>query len=397
MVAFGSIACTVAGRFLGIAELFAVSAAMVALLVGAALYVRLNRFSISAVRQLHPSQVHVGASSRVDLTVQNTGTRGSPVLAARDPFDRGRRWARFSLAPLTQNETARAAYRLPTDQRGVFPLGPLEMVLADPFGLASATSEVAGQTALTVYPHIDRIRAMPDTQGPDPHNGAGHPIALSQTGEDFYALREYQTGDDLRRVHWPSTARLDELMIRQDDMPWQGRATVLVDLRRAVHTDDSFELALSAAASIVDASVRRSALVRLVASDGVDSGFGSGRAHLNLILERLAAAKMHGDLRLPAILTSLRRAGAGGALTMVTTARVGSSDLDAMARLRARYGSLFLVLFERSATEPGSTAVAPRPVPALGPVVRVTAEQPFPVAWDRMVASASGPRTRASR
>ena len=58
------------------------------------------------------------------------------------------------------------------------------MLRSDPFGLASATTQVSGRTALTVYPHIDRIRSMPDTQGPDPHNGAGHPIALSQTGED---------------------------------------------------------------------------------------------------------------------------------------------------------------------------------------------------------------------
>src|SRR5436190_341117 len=303
----------------------------------------------------------------------------------------------FAVAPLAPGESARAAYRLPTDQRGIFSLGPLEMVLSDPFGLTSMSSEVAGMTSLTVYPRVHRIRPMPDTQGPDPNSGVGHPIALSQTGEDFYALREYQMGDDLRRVHWPSTARLDELMIRQDDMPWQGRASVLVDLRRGVHTDESLELALEAAASIVDASTRRRALIRMVATDGTDSGFGTGRAHLDIILERLAAARLHADIKLPAMLTSLRRAGVGGSLAVVTTARTGANDLDAIARLRSRYGSVVLVMFERSEPQRASAgraaAAKPKAIPAMGPVVRVTRDDPFPIAWDRAIGATVGLRT----
>src|SRR5438046_425881 len=80
---------------------------------------------------------------------------------------------------------------------------------------------------------------LPQTQGPDPLAGAEHPPALGVAGEDFYALRAYEMGDDLRRVHWPSTARVDELMIRQNEMPWQGRATVLLDTRAQAHEGDS--------------------------------------------------------------------------------------------------------------------------------------------------------------
>ena len=58
---------------------------------------------------------------------------------------------------------------------------------------------------------------------------------FSQTGgEDFFTLREYQQGDDLRRVHWPSSAKRDELMIRQLEMPWQSRALVVLDPGSAV-------------------------------------------------------------------------------------------------------------------------------------------------------------------
>ncbi len=81
-------------------------------------------------------------------------------------------------------------------------------------------------------------------------------------------------GDDLRRVHWPSTARRDELTVRQDERHQQGRTTVLLDVRRAVHTDVSFERAVSAAASLLVAATVRGDEVRLVATDGTDSGYG---------------------------------------------------------------------------------------------------------------------------
>src|SRR5437870_13921923 len=96
-----------------------------------------------AFRHLHPPRVHAGGSSRVELTVGNGGRRRTPVLTLRDPFDGGRRWARFPLAPLRPGEEARAAYRLPTDDRGIYSLGPLEVVLTDPFGLASSGRQAA--------------------------------------------------------------------------------------------------------------------------------------------------------------------------------------------------------------------------------------------------------------
>ncbi len=53
---------------------------------------------------------------------------------------------------------------------------------------------------------------------------------FSQTGgEDFFTLRDYEDGDDLRKVHWPSSAKRDRLMIRQLEMPWQSRALIVLD------------------------------------------------------------------------------------------------------------------------------------------------------------------------
>ena len=378
----------VAGRLLAITELYALAAAAIALVIGALVYVRMSRYQLEAARELHPPRVHAGAPSRVELLVRNVGFRRSPVLSVRDPFDGGRRWARFLLAPLAPGELARAAYRLPTDDRGVFDLGPLEVELSDPFGIAASTIPAAPKTQLTVYPRVDPIAALPHTLGHDPLAGADHPTALGRSGEDFYALRPYEQGDDLRRVHWPSTAKLDDLMIRQDEMPWQGRATVLLDLRRGVHNSVSLELAASAAASIVVASWRRRSLVRLVASNGIDSGFGAGSAHVEAMLEHLATADVHRAGEFASMLETLRRDGSGGALAVITTAAATDNDLHAAARLRSRFGGVALVVFERTSFDISARAVATRPraLPPVWRAVRVTPQQPFATAWNAAMA-----------
>ncbi|HEV7887928.1 MAG TPA: DUF58 domain-containing protein [Acidimicrobiales bacterium] len=378
-----------AARLLGISELYGLAAAAGALVVASVVFVRASRFRLEAVRELRPPRVHAGSGSRVELSVRNTSTRRSPVLSARDPFDGGRRWARFLLAPLAPGEVARAAYRLPTDERGVFDLGPLEVQLADPFGLATTSFLAAPATKLTVYPRVDIVPPLPLAQGNDPYAGADHATSLSWSGEDFYALREYETGDDLRRVHWPSTAKLDELMIRQDEMPWQGRATVVLDIRRDVHSAESLEVAVSAAASILTACWRRNSLVRLLTTDGFDSGFAEGHTHREAVLEHLAGVRLDRRTHLTPVLASLRKEGNGGSLAVVTTAGAPSSDLDAVARLSSRYGSVTLVLLERSMLDSSAHARRhpPTPAPPVRYLVRVTAEQPFAPAWSNVFRS----------
>jgi uncharacterized protein (DUF58 family) len=374
----------VVGRVLGLVELHMVALATAALVAASVAYVRSRQVHVQVDRTLHPPRVYAGSASRVDLVVRNHGRR-TPVLSVRDPFNRGWRWARFLVPPLAPGASSRAAYRLPTDERGVFDIGPLEVTSSDPFGIATARFATAGMTQLTVYPRIDVVDALPTAQGQDPHSGAQRPRALLGAGEEFYALRQYEVGDDTRRVHWPSTARLGELMIRQDEMPWQTRVTILLDVRGAVHTEDSLEAAVSAAASIHDASRRLQALIRVVSTDGTDSGFAAGTAHDEAILEHLATVEATRDDRLAGVTATLRGAGNGGSLAIVTTDRTGRADLDAMARLRGRYGTVVLVIVECNAGGPSRSA----DLPAVTAAVRVTRETPFGVAWSRALAGAA--------
>src|SRR3712207_9064008 len=71
----------------------------------------------------------------------------------------------------------------------------------------------APATELTVYPRVDVVAAPPLTTGHDPRSGGGHATFLG-SGDEFYGLRAYEVGDDLRQVHWPSTARQDRKSTR---------------------------------------------------------------------------------------------------------------------------------------------------------------------------------------
>ena len=381
------------GRLLGLEDVFLIGAGMLVALAAAAGYVEVARPQLSATRRVLPARVHAGTSSRVELSLVNRSSRRSPVLAVRDPFDGGARWARFLVAPLAPGEVGRAAYRLPTDQRGVFDLGPLEVALTDPFGLVSATVEAAPRTRLTVYPRIDRVAPPPSSHGDDPLAGADHPNALTGGGEDFYALRPYVRGDDLRKVHWPSTARTDDLMIRQDEMPWQSRSTILIDNRASVCPPAALEIIVSAAASLVVASARGEGLQRLLTATGSDTGSAGGSSHVEGILEHLAGLRAGQGELLPK-LGNLRRSRSGGALVILTTSLAATTDFDAMGALTSRFACVMLVLVEPSAW--GERA-EPRPVAARVRVVRVGAGRPFALAWSAVVGPAVAARAESGR
>jgi uncharacterized protein (DUF58 family) len=376
----------VLGRVLGIPELYAVAVLDVGVVGGALAYVRYFPWDVEALREVRPPQVYADGGSRVELSVRNVGGGRSPVLSARDPFDNGRRWARFHIAPLQPGELIRAAYRLPTGERGLFPLGPLQIGIADPFGMAQRVTEAAPTATLTVYPRVHDIRPLQEVRGADPTGATSRP-SLTSSGEDFYGLRTYQTGDDLRRVHWASTARQDELMIRQDELPWQGQVTVLLDLRAAAHSATSLELALSAAVSVLHVSWKMNRQVRLVTSDGTDTGIGGGHAHISRILEYLAAAQLDSTSSLAGVLGLIARGSPGGGMVAVTTDRATGDDMVAILRLRSWYRSTAVVLIDRSSSEPSNNAPSSS-IPRDPRIIRVTAEIPFPVAWNRAMDSA---------
>ena len=372
-------ALLVAARVLGVEELAMLAAAAFLVVAVALVRVRRYRLRISAERMLHPARAEAGAAARADLVVMNLGTKNTPVLAATDSFDGGRRVARFLVPPLAPGETADAAYRLPTTRRGIYTIGPLTLSVHDPFGVVQTNLTLAGEDRFVVYPRVDEVLPLPGAASREARMGSMQASRVP-VGLDFFGLREYEVGDDLRRVHWRSTARTGELMLRQDEMPWESRTTILLDTRPSTHHGDSFERAVEIAASLATAMCRGRRQVRFMTSGGVDIR-SSGGDRYPQIMEYLAGASVESYVRWDQVMEGLRRAGDGPLAAIV--ANTDRSDLAALGALRPRLGLVLVVAIRPSAY--GAVDVGPVPSAPGALVVPVAADSPFRSAWNQAV------------
>lgn len=284
---------------------------------GAALaYVHLHEPLLRMGRRLGGTAVHDGDTVQVTLTLRNPGTRAVRNLSVVDEVE-SLGIASFELAGIEGGAVATATYRVICRPRGVYKVGPSRVTAADPLGLAELPAPDGPVDQLVVYPAVEPLEGFPVVRGQDPSMAASRPEHSQRGGEDFYTLREYQRGDDLRRVHWPSSARKNQLMIRQMETPWQSRALVLLDVRSQVYeSDEAFETAVSGAAS---------AVTHLVKS-GFDADLWAGEptaidaSQYSAAMERLALIQPNPVMDLESAVTQIRHRGGGGALVIVTGA-----------------------------------------------------------------------------
>jgi uncharacterized protein (DUF58 family) len=362
----------IGGRLLGLVQLAVLAVATVLALVGADLWVRLHQPALGARRSLR-ERLQVGHEGRVDLTVWPT-TRRTPTMAIADAFDRGRRAARFLLGPLREGEEARAAYRFPTDRRGRFEVGPLRATVSDPFGLVERARRVLAAEQVIVYPRVHEIVAPPEVGGLDLDRDHPQVRARVEPSGEFLTLREYAPGDDLRHVHWRSTARHDQVMVRQNEARRRAPVLVLLDVRPNAYEHESFERAVEACASIVTALDRAARPCEVVLSTGRIIGT-PGRRHLATVMDELAVVQPHGPQRL-VVATTRRRTSALIAIIGGLT----SLDAGALGVLVRDGGTLTAV-----ATTPGVEALPFRSRRIRPLFVPYETDRSFSISWNEAV------------
>jgi hypothetical protein len=195
--------------------------------------------------------------------------------------------------------------------------------------------------------------------------GEVRPHALAVGGTEDITVREYQRGDDLRRVHWRSTARTGELMVRREEQPWQSRASVLVDTRAVAHVGagqaSSLEWAVTAAASAVVHLAGEQVTVRLACGAAVDvrAGWHDRSTHTWVqtgpLLDSLAAVGLTEEHTLANDLSSL--SGETGLLLAI----LGGLSARELAQLRRVPGPSGSPCACCSTSSPGSTASGASP------------------------------------
>ncbi|GIF21181.1 membrane protein [Paractinoplanes tereljensis] len=300
---------------LGERDLLRVAVLLAALPLLAAAYVGRSRYKLACTRSLEPGRAPVGSSARVILRLQNMSRLPTGTLLLEDklPYALGSR-PRVVLERLGSHQASSVAYTVRADVRGRYPIGPLVIRLTDPFGLCELTRSFPSVDRLTVIP---QVIPLPTVRLAGEYAGTGDSRARSVAvhGEDDAATREYRRGDDLRRVHWRSTARTGELMVRREEQPWESRATVVLDTRVYAHRGEgptaSFEWAVSATASIAMHLRHAGYKLRLVTGSGVDID-AAEVAGEGVILDTLADAKLAQNGDISVLVEQVRRRSDGG-------------------------------------------------------------------------------------
>jgi uncharacterized protein (DUF58 family) len=288
MVLAGGLIFLLAGRLFGTIEFLVVGTVGVAAVGIAVLLRRFRPSRLAIARQLTPPRVPAGEAARVDLEIINHAPYRSPLLRLHDSVS-GTRGVHLSLAPLAgKGGTCHGAYRLPTTRRGVLELGPIRIDDIDALGLARRSHRVETRVRLIVHPPIEPVPPIRVAAGDDPLLGQELKQSLGLSDEEFDGLRDYVPGDDLRKIHWPSSARSDDLQVRQFRPPRHGRLSVVMDTRPPSDDPYAVDATASVAGSIAAAVLEAGDATRIETTDGRMTPLVTGRAQIDSVLEFLA-------------------------------------------------------------------------------------------------------------
>lgn len=232
-----------------------------------------GRRRLDVVRDVSPNPVHAGAEAQVRVDVRATDGGGRARLA-------GLRFAEQAAVELSGGRPLRARVRRATDhvavtypvrttQRGRWPLGPLVVTRTDVFGVVRARTTLGRESEVAVWPAVTALPAPSDVLVGEPDRVA---LGARTPSTDDANLRDYREGDDLRRVHWRSSARRGALLVRSDERAGMRPVTVLLDLPVRQSTA---EWTISLAASMALAMLDGGHPVRLVGA-GIGSAPGQG-------------------------------------------------------------------------------------------------------------------------
>ena len=332
----------VIGRLFGTDEMYLLAAMCGLCVVLGALYTATASLDLAIGRTAAPSKLRAGTPARIDLVLRNTSKRQTPVLRLDDEVG-GSQGASLHLAPIAADGRAEVAYRLPTRRRGELTVGPLDLTLGDPLGLSRSVTRASDRVRLVVHPELVDLGILQATAGHDPTADLQPIRALASGGDEFFALRPYVVGDELKRVHWKASARGNDLVVRQEERPRTGRVTIVLDRQAEVFDEAGFDRACSAAISTLTAAWRGDDALRFLTTAPASVSDIRSRQELNAIDEQLASMNTTPDASLIRTVEEISRIGRGGTLVIIT-GRPGAELATAIERARRVFGVVLPVI-----------------------------------------------------
>lgn len=327
------------GIVAGLAAVTTVALALLVLLAASAILVS-EAPQVRLHRQATPPEVPRGGGAEVRLQFVSTSfSRARPmtVIESVDGVDHI-----TTVGPIPPEGAASVAYAVPTHKRGIIVSGPLLVRHLDPFGLIVADRRFGGTSMVRVRPRRLPIRLLPagrrrELEGPTRERSEGTTA--------FHQLRPYTPGDDLRRIHWRTTAKHGDLLVKQMVDTTQPELVVVLDNRAEIIGEDDFEEAVDIAASLVAAADAEGYPAELVFT--VDAGRDIARPLPDL--DRLTAVQTVAGESLVELAERLRVRGHG---LVVVTGEPTGPDLVTLTSLARGASPAILVSVRGERTAP---------------------------------------------
>ncbi|MCA1839626.1 MAG: DUF58 domain-containing protein [Actinomycetota bacterium] len=269
------------------------------LLIAASYFLAPKKLKLSGDRSGLFPRAHEG--DRLIVDVKLTAQKRVPqfILEERVPERLGTT-VKVAVPKLSAGREVTHQYSLRCQRRGVYEIGPLVAVTSDPLGLTERETLVAEQFELLVHPRIEFVSDRPLTrQFEDPP--IRPPVSKPwPSGLEFYGMREYSPGDDLRRIVWRASARTGKIMVREAEQGITDHVTIILDTDRGSHSKDgevseSFEMGVRAAASLGVRHLREGYEVRVDTNGGALTRALRGAPAQLQLLDSLTRVDMHRD------------------------------------------------------------------------------------------------------
>jgi len=299
------------------------------------------------VERRAPAEAFQGDEVRVDLVVTNLSHGVRLAVELRDEHLAA---ARAFLSRLRPGERVVVETRRPASRRGVWVTEDVLVTSGAPFGVAEARRQVAAVSETVVHPRLVRLDDLPFLEAAPTPERAMHSVPRRGGGPEYLGIREYRTGDSLRHVHWPSTARHGEVMVREFEREQTRRLAVVIDTMTDGGVGETpLDRCCSVAASVAFAAHTVGQGVRLVAAaDGTPVSLA--RAEPHALLRWLAERRPGGGLPLADLIGRLGPEVLGAETVLLTLptwrANAAGSLADAVADLVWRAPRVVAVLVE---------------------------------------------------
>jgi uncharacterized protein (DUF58 family) len=207
----------------------------------------LGNTKFNASLELSDERITVGDTVHVSVSIDNPGK--TPTVSADGDLPMGEVHERFRIGALAPGKRQSQKVEFRATARAVLPVGPLRIRKGDPFGLIRHEQSLSQAINVYIHPKTVQLSALDSGQFRDLEGEPSGQVVDDDL--DFYGLREYRAGDDMRNIHWLSSAKTGTMMIRQYEATKRTDTSITLGVDPSDYRNENeFELAVSLAASI---------------------------------------------------------------------------------------------------------------------------------------------------